>query len=275
MKKDDEKGMAIKWLVTDMDGTLLNSRKEISSRNREAIRRAMQKGIGVTFATGRMHASAEKFARRLGIQLPLISCNGALIKYCDGETVDQTFVDPETVRELIELSLERQWHIQWYIDDQLCLDRYEPGMWIGYENLENIKVREAKGDLDTFSKGVTQLVLLDREARMKKISSEIHERFGDRLFMTTASDYAIDILSKGINKAVGIDCIAKRHGISASEIMVIGDSPNDVDMMQYAGLSVAMRDGYDAAKRAADVITGEADADGFAEAVEKYLLDEN
>lgn len=264
--------MAIKWLVTDMDGTLLNSAKEISPRNQRALQQAMERGIGVTFATGRMHASAEKFARRLGIKLPLISCNGALIKYCDGEIVDQTFVDPETVRELISFSLEKQWHIQWYIDDHLCMNRYDPGMWVGYENLENIQVREAKDDLDTFSIGVTQLVLLDRGARMKKIASEIQERFGERLFMTTASDYAIDILAKGMNKAVGIDRIAALNGIDPSEIMVLGDSPNDVDMLRYAGFSVAMDSGYEEAKQAADAVMGNADADGFAEVVEKYLL---
>lgn len=264
--------MTIKLLVTDLDGTLLNHKKEISKRNALAIQRAQAKGIKVTFATGRMHAAAAKFAKSMAIDLPIITCNGALLKTCDDEVIFEQYIQQSVAREAIEFCLAKDWHIQWYIHDELYVNEMKPDTWTGYEDVLKIPIREAKGNLEAYSRGVVQMVILDKKGQIKTIAPHIRERFDGRLDTPITSDYCIDVVPVGTNKAVGIEHLAKMYGIDRSEIMAIGDSDNDLAMLKYAGFGVAMGNAFDSTKAIADVITTDVEADGFAHAVEKYIL---
>lgn len=264
--------MAIKLLVTDLDGTLLNGEKKISQRNALAIQRAQENGVKVTFATGRMHKAAVRFAQEVNLSLPIISCNGAVIKSCAGEKIFEHHVDDKIAREAIEFCLENNWHIQWYIDDELYVNEIKPGLWTGYENVFKIEVKEAKGRLDKCSKGIVQMVILDKEGKIQTIAPKVRARFAGRLDTPVTSDHCIDVVAVGMNKAKGIDVLAKKYGIDSSEIMVIGDSDNDLAMFGYAGFSVAMGNAFESIKSIADAITDDVESDGFATAVEKYIL---
>ena len=96
--------MAIKLLATDLDDTLLNDQFMVSQQNKEAIFKAVEQGVIVTIATGRMFSSALPFAKQLGINVPIITYNGALVKYCNtGEVLFEQPIDPEVVGEILEL----------------------------------------------------------------------------------------------------------------------------------------------------------------------------
>ncbi|WIW70325.1 Cof-type HAD-IIB family hydrolase [Anaerosinus gibii] len=264
--------MAIKLLVTDLDGTLLNGEKKISSRNALAIQRAQEKGVKVTFATGRMHKAAVRFAQEVNLDLPIISCNGSVIKSCDGKTIFEHHIDDKIAREAIEFCLENNWHIQWYIDDELYVNEIKPDLWTGYENVFKIDVKEAKGQLDKYSRRIVQMVILDKAGHIQSIAPKVRDRFTGRLDTPITSDHCIDVVSIGMNKAKGIEVLAREYGIRPSEIMVVGDSDNDLAMFGYAGFSVAMGNAFESIKAVADAITDDVEADGFATAVEKYIL---
>lgn len=264
--------MAIKLLVADLDGTVLNN-KIMEDHSVRAIKRAKKKGVLVTFATGRMHASAVKFAREAGIELPIITCNGAMVKTMAGDVLFEKCIEPALVREVMDLCFAHDWHLQWYIDDKLFVKEMKKDTWLGYESVDGIEICEAKDELDKYSHGVVQMVILNRTAEIDVIEETMQKCFEGRLFTPKTADCCIDIVSMGIHKAVGIEKIADQYDIQAEEIMAIGDSDNDVDMLKYAGFGVAMGNAFESLKEVADEITLPCDENGFAVAVEKYILD--
>lgn len=267
--------MAIKLLVADLDGTIIPASQIISVRNLAAIRAVEAEGVKVTFATGRMHASAEAFAKSAGISLPIITCNGAMVKSCAGEVVFEKSIDAKVVKEVIEFCLANQWHIQWYVNGELYVNKIQPALWTGYDDSEKIKIHEANDDLDRYSQNVIQLVVLNRDGKIVHIAEMLQKQFGESLFAPQTAAFCVDIVAKGMHKAVGIDVLAKKYGILPEEIMAIGDSDNDIDMIKYAGIGVAMGNAFESVKQVADYVTLPCEEDGFAIAVEKFILQKN
>lgn len=111
--------MNIKMLVTDIDGTLLPAGMEVPRRNVEAVQRAARAGVTVTVATGRMYRAALPVARALGVDVPIITYNGAVIKSVSGKVYDENFLSPAVVREALTFCRARGWHVQLYADDVL------------------------------------------------------------------------------------------------------------------------------------------------------------
>ena len=108
--------MAIKLIAIDLDDTLLDNRQQLSPRTLTVLKQAMRKGVAVTIATGRMFQSALPFATELGIELPLITYNGALIRQGDsGETLFHRPIEPELAQELADLFRQNNWYFQKYV----------------------------------------------------------------------------------------------------------------------------------------------------------------
>ena len=104
--------MDIKLFVTDLDGTLLPSGAEVPRRNIEAAQRAVRAGVTVTIATGRMYRAALPVARALGVDVPIITYNGAVIKSVSGKVYDENFLPPDVVGEVLSFCRARAWHVQ-------------------------------------------------------------------------------------------------------------------------------------------------------------------
>ena len=111
--------MSIKLFVSDIDGTLAISGKNPSPKNVEAVKKMQEAGIIVTIATGRMYRAAVPVAKAAGMNAPIISYNGALIKKMDGEVIYKNYLEPETVLELVNFFEEKNIHLQTYSDDIL------------------------------------------------------------------------------------------------------------------------------------------------------------
>ena len=120
---------------------------------------------------------AVRFAQEVNLDLPIISCNGSVIKSCDGKTIFEHHIDDKIAREAIEFCLENNWHIQWYIDDELYVNEIKPDLWTGYENVFKIDVKEAKGQLDKYSRRIVQMVILDKAGHIQSIAPKVRDRF--------------------------------------------------------------------------------------------------
>ena len=118
-------GASIKLIAIDMDDTLLNDRQQVTERTRRAIRQALDMGVQVAIATGRMFRSALPFAMELGIRLPLITYNGAMIRELDsGKTLFHRPIEPELACELADLFHQKGWYLQKYVDDVLYVPNW-------------------------------------------------------------------------------------------------------------------------------------------------------
>jgi len=289
--------MSIRLLALDLDGTLLNSRGELSDRNLWAIAAAREAGVRVALVTGRRFRDARPLALELGLDVPLISHNGALTKHARTlETVAVALLPQDAAREVLTVGRENGAgallsddphgagvlvydHLS---DDNEALRRYLT--WShrihGEDAADAVKrVASLEDYLDhspvhiTFSGRVVEITLLeerlkDRLGETVKLLSTIYQK----------QDFALlDVLHPDVSKGVGVAAAAAEQGVSRKEVMAIGDNFNDVEMLQYAGTSVLMGN--------ADVLlqdhikdlaccytTASNDEDGVALAIEQFIL---
>ena len=248
--------MAVKLFVSDIDGTLLVSGKNISQKNIDAVKKMVDAGITVTLGTGRMYHAALPIAQALGVNVPLITYNGALIKSTDGKIFYENPLPPEIVVGITNFFEKNNWYVQNYSDDKLHFPVYNDYAKY-YEN--NQKVRG-------------EVIGWEGLEETEKISAAVIKEFGDKVSITRSTEIFNEIVCPGVSKAAAIKILAEKIGVKISEVMAIGDSNNDLPMLKAAGKSIAMGNANAEVKSVCDFQTGNCEDDGFAEAVYKYVL---
>lgn len=264
-----------KLIAVDLDDTLLDSRRRISQRTIETIQRVQQRGIYVTFATGRMFCSAQPFAKQLNIDLPLITYQGALIKNVLSEEVLLHRTIPlDLARQLIKLLQQDNYHINLYIDDDLFVAQANE---LGERYARNCRVDlNVVGDLLAFMKvAPTKILAVDSPQRISKLQQQLEQIYTpDVLHICTSKPEFLELSHPEATKGHALAELAKLFNVRQQEIMAIGDSYNDIEMLEYAGLAVVMDNAHDDIKKFADYIAPSNDQDGVAEVLEKLVLKE-
>lgn len=264
--------MAIRLVAVDMDDTLLTDELEVSPRTAAAIQEAQRQGVVVTIATGRMHPSARPFAARLGLDVPLITCNGAMVKSSvSGEVWHEQPMELETVSAVLAYFRERDWYIQTYIDDEIYVREFTAEAE-AYEALSGMRAKVVGERLFQPPKGPLKMLAVAEAAQLDAVTPQLRERFGERVCFTRSKANLLELVDPAVNKGRGIAMVAERLGIAREEIMVLGDSENDMAMLAYAGLGVAMENAAPKVKAVADAVTADNNHDGVALAIEKYIL---
>jgi len=260
-----------KLVVLDVDDTLVNIQKDLSDMNRQAIIKAQEKGVLVTLASGRMHQTMERLAGQLQITQPLISCNGALVKD-DKIVLARETVDNEIAKEVIEFFNSRKKTLQLYT---------EQGLFTKEKCVRTWRLEEAEGlpcsiidtaSYNVFYKDLLKLLIRLEPEEVERYRKELAQHFGDKIIAALSHRVYIEITNKGINKGKAVAILAKHLGIAQSEVMTIGDSPNDMSMLEWAGLGVAMGNASQEVKAVANTTTLAIEEDGVARALEEYVL---
>ena len=269
--------MAIKLFVTDMDGTLLNSQHVISEGNKQAVQEAAAAGVTVTIATGRAYSTTLDYAKELGVDVPIITYNGALIRTVKGKELFASYLEPEVVADVLRYSFSRDWYVQLYNhtedSDHLYIEES-----CDFSHAYEVMVG-AKGDpvgregmLQHCSHVPKMLVMTKGDAETKAVLAELRSVFGSRIFPVQSNEVFAEIIGENVNKGAAVLHLADILGVKADEIMVIGDSHNDLPMMKIAGKKVAMGNADEKVKNICDYLTTDCDADGVAAALRKYVL---
>jgi Cof subfamily protein (haloacid dehalogenase superfamily) len=277
--------MPIKLLALDIDGTLLTTRGELTTRNQAAIHKARSRGVHIVLLTGRRFGSAYLLMQELELDAPLISHNGALTK--DLKTLETHYLYPlaiETARELIRLARESgvdlvcsfdeprgigKMFIEGISENNLSLQRY-------IEKYRDSVIEVA--DLSThLNHPPIQIMFSGRCAPIDQFIIKLEETVGDRvrLFKTRypAFDLTIlDAVNEQASKGDSLARIAKEHRIAREHIMAIGDNHNDLTMLHFAGHGVVMANAEDELKKMGFLSTSSNEDDGVAEAIERYIL---
>ena len=265
--------MAVKLFVSDIDGTLLVSGKNISQKNIDAVKKMVDAGITVTLGTGRMYHAALPIAQALGVNVPLITYNGALIKSTDGKIFYENPLPPEIVVGITNFFEKNNWYVQNCSDDKLHFPVYNDYAKY-YEN--NQKVRGEVIGWEEMKKKTSHvckmLGISSGLEETEKISAAVRKEFGDKVSITRSTEIFNEIVCPGVSKAAAIKILAEKIGVKISEVMAIGDSNNDLPMLKAAGKSIAMGNANAEVKSVCDFQTGNCEDDGFAEAVYKYVL---
>lgn len=245
----------IKLVALDMDGTLLNEQHLISEANREAIREARAMGVTVIFATGRGMPTIEPFRQELRLESPIVAVNGSEVWKAPGELHLRHTLEVEALTALREIAVREDCWYWAYSTAGAC-------------NRDNW---EKQTDGDPGSLQWLKFGYYTEDARtLRRIRAEI-DRIGD-FAVTNSHPCNIEINPAGVSKATGLREVCRLLGLTMRQVMTVGDSLNDVDMLREAGLGVAMGNAQDEVKRLAQAVTGTNAEDGVAEAIRRYVL---
>jgi len=267
--------MKIHLVATDMDGTLLNSAKEITDTTAAILRAARaEAGVHVVLASARPPRSVLPFHRLLGLDSPMINYNGALVFDPNNQrVVMHTPIPAKVARGIVELARDMFPAVlvsgevldRWYTDRLDAAYTTETGRIFPPDVVQPI---EKWSD-----QSMTKLLLLGEPDRLKEIASAIRRDFADFVTMVQTEQYMLQIMHATVSKARALRVVAGELGIDREQVMAIGDNANDVGMLQWAGIAVAVANGVPEALAVADYVTDHHDADGAAHAIRRILFE--
>lgn len=270
MQKKDKAN--IKLIVFDLDDTLLDSNQSISPRTYQAVQQVVAKGIKVTLATGRMYSTATPFARSLGLDVPIISYNGAMINaYPSDERLFHNPIKEEVAKQVMQLCRERKWYIQTYIDDVLYVKVPDEKAKC-YAKIIGAKPTPVGDQLYTMPGTPTKMLVIAEPGEIEQLKEEFYTRFGDILCIAESKTNYLEINNFEVNKGTALKFIASSLNIDCQEIMAFGNGNNDIEMLRYADWGVAVDNSSPEVKKIARLVTGSNDEEGVADILEKYIL---
>ena len=267
--------MKYKLVVTDYDYTFANTPNTPSQKNIDAVNKYREKGGLFTVVTGRMTCGILHKLKGIETDLPISSYQGAVVydRKQDKIMKDWNMSTQKAIMLLDELT-ERGYEYNTYINDELWLPR-EYARTGDYCEANNIKfriqpnLREFILD-NNFTIPKMLIVLPPKEA--KKQEKYYSQKYKDILTVTRSSPIFLEFTDITASKGNALKWIADNYGIDRKEILCLGDSTNDISMLEYAGLGVAMGNAMDEVKAKADVIADTCENDGFAKIIEEYCL---
>lgn len=260
----------IKLIALDIDGTLIDDNFNVSNNTIEAIKSLIDKGIYVALATGRAHRAADNVRKQTGIDLPILSHNGGKIILANGKEVSNIKLPISMVKNIIRYSEENEIYIKIYVDD------------IFYVNVENeITKYFAKNHgleykvVNKLSEDIIEdcnMVLLIYD---KPVDIGERNRFKDlNLNITMSTPRALEFIPSGVSKGNGLKKLAEILNIDRKEVLAVGNSLNDLSMLEFAGTGIAMKNSDEnLLKQWNNVSKFTNNEEGVYNILKKYLLD--
>ena len=282
VRVDEEKitGMPteIQLLVLDIDGTIAGESNEIRQPVLQAIQAAQSRGIQVAIATGRMYRSALRFHREVGSTLPLLAYQAAWIQDPATQQLHRHWsVSKQTAEQLLNYFEQPQLRsllsVHFYINDQLYVRELTPETQI-YAQRSGIEPH-AVGDLRQVltDEPTKVLALSDDTVVIDQLLGSLRQQYTPaELYLTKSVATFFEATNPLANKGTGVRYLAELLGIGAANVMAIGDNFNDVEMLEYAGIGVAMGNAPEDVKAIAQWVAPSIEQDGAAAAIEELLL---
>ena len=263
----------IRCIAMDLDDTLLRDDLSISTENQNAIQSALDRGVKIVLASGRMVASMQSYAETLGLDMPLIAYNGAMVREAvSGETLYHKPVPYEVALQVIPIFQETHFHLNVYLDERLYVKEWD--IWSEQYQASAGVTPHPAGDLLAILKGPpTKMLGIGVIEAIEAMRENLEQRFGSDLDFTRSKPNYLEILAPGVSKGDALQFLARKWGFDRDEIMAIGDAPNDLAMIQWAGTGVAMANAVPSVRENADVIVTDNNHHGVAEAIRKFVLE--
>ncbi len=259
-------------VAIDIDYTLIGSDLKISERTKQAIYAAIGVGSTITLATGRMYRSTVPFAEELGLDAPLITYDGALVKTAKTQEVYWHRPIPlEDAGEILAYLQGLGLHINVYVDDELYVASLNDQAR-HYMARVNVMANPVGNLVEFLNKPPTKLLMMAEPEIVDKLLPDLERKFGDRSHVARSLPSYIEFTGQGVTKGSALAGLSEHLGIPKDRVMAIGDSENDISMLSYAGIGVAVNNAGDKVKQAADYVADGRSGDGVAEAICRFVL---
>ncbi len=261
-------------VIADVDGTLVTPDKAITERAMIAVRKLAEANIAFVITSGRPPRGMAMLAEPLGLRTPIAGFNGGALVSPDMCSVELKGVAPKLVPAILRTLLDRgldPWIYQW--DEWFLRDPHAPHADREQRTVQFPPI--VTHDLESRVMGVVKIVgVTDDRSLMEACEGEMRDRFGDLVSVARSQPHYLDITHPKANKGEILRHLSRELGIPHEAVATIGDMPNDVLMFALSGLSIALGQASDEVKRAARRVTKSNTQDGFAEAMERYVLHE-
>jgi Cof subfamily protein (haloacid dehalogenase superfamily) len=269
--------LPVRLLLADVDGTLVTQDKVLTQRAVAAVAKLREAEILFAITSGRPPRGMSMLIEPLEITTPIAAFNGGLFARPDLSVIEQRVIPDDLTPAVIELLAAEGLSVwvyrgaDWLVPDlhgphvarEAWTVRFEPTL-IGIEGYASV------------SDGVAKVVgVSDDYDAVEKASARVREHFGDHVSAATSQPYYVDVTSPNANKGAVVEYLSTAYDIAPEEIATIGDMANDVGMFDRSGLSIAMGNADDEVKQAARCVTASNEDDGFADAVERFILPTN
>jgi Cof subfamily protein (haloacid dehalogenase superfamily) len=270
-----------KLVVSDRDGTLLDSRSRVSPANARAVADLLRLGIGFTLATGRMDRMIRTYVRQLKIQLPVIACNGAIIRDCQTDRILwQQIMPADQGLAVIRWLAERGYDYLCYTPDEVYYPAHSLRIELFHEynrlalaaGSEPIRLLPLEGRQEAIATGLIKILAKpDPSHSMAAIRSQVQAM--PELGGVASMDDAFDIMAAGVSKGAALQRLAGLLDIRLDQVAALGDNDNDADMLAAAGLGIAMANATPPALAAGSRVTRNShECSGLAEAIRRFII---
>lgn len=266
-----------KLVAIDLDDTLLRSDLTVSEHTVAVLRQVRDLGVAVTISTGRMFSSARPFAEQLEFDVPLITYGGALVKNAgSGEVLYNRPLEPEVARRVIRFARERKVQVNFYLlngeDDELYaeLTTYWGENYGRFSRVLFNRVPDLEALLERGNP--LKLLLIDEEPAVDRWLLELRGQLGEQAHFAKSKPRFLEVDHPEATKGRALQELAAWLQVERSQVLAIGDSYNDIEMLEFAGLGIAVANAPPEVRRRAGHVTASNDKDGVAQALERFVL---
>lgn len=269
-----------KLIALDIDGTLLKEDRTISNGVKEAISKANAKGVKVVITTGRPIKGISKFLNELDLVSEgnyAIGYNGGVIQKTHNSEVTSQILMPEDSFDLLyRLSLDLNVHIHLLTAKEVITPNKDVSHYTVVEAYINtIPLLYMTPEEISDVKAINKIMFIDEPDVLETAIGQLPDWIYEKFNVVRSAPFFLEILPKEVSKGIGIKMLADSLGIKQEEIIAVGDADNDIDMIKYAGLGVAMGNAFENVKEIANYISKTNEEDGVAHVINKFILNED
>ncbi|MGL5593304.1 MAG: Cof-type HAD-IIB family hydrolase [Cetobacterium sp.] len=260
----------MKAVALDLDGTLLNSKKEISEENKNILKKLSENGVEILIVTGRPYPITKKIAESLEIPLTVICYNGArVMNLKTDEIIFEKVLEEKQVLKIIEFCRKNKKDLNLFQNDIWYVEDLES---IGTKYYKkNSRLEPTLKSFDTFdSFKMIKSIIIDENNVLEEVEKELREILGNSVYFTYSQDKYLEILNKEVNKGLTLKNVLEEKGIEMSECIAFGDAHNDLEMLELAGVGVAMGNAHEILKSRVQHITDTNDNDGVGKFLKNF-----
>lgn len=262
----------IKFIATDIDGTILKHNYEFTPEVKDCIKRLTEYGIKVVLVTGRMNFATHHIMEELGLETPIVSYQSGLIKH-KGETLYEKNLQSNCAKEIIKWAKKNNIHINLYLNDELHVEK--DNIIIQRYVKQGISRYIIKSFDEVKLEKINKMVLIDFEDENKVTiwKDYLQTKYPD-LCIVKSTPHFCEVCHPEATKGHAVNFLKDYWGLKREEILTIGDQNNDIDLLKAGGIKVAMGNATEELKSIADYVTDTVNQNGFVKAVEKFIYDE-
>ena len=260
-------------VALDLDGTLIGPDLEFAPGVPEAIGRALAVGVHVVLATGRAFASARRFHAALGLQTKLVTYQGAMIVAPDGRASFEARLPGQSARDVGRFATDQAHELTFYAPDRMYM-LGEPRPRDFYDTWFGLPRHHVADWSDLPETPVKGLLIADDPEHGDRMHGEWTRRFAGTLNVVRSHELFVEVVAPGADKGRAVARVAEELGVPRARVLAVGDADNDAPMLRWAGRGVALGQGTELARDAADVVAPSFSDGGAAWAIARYALGE-